>query len=170
MVLFFVSGAKFFHFILGHNFSIIDEWMSVNAWSIVAISKIIPCFLIMKFIGKDYLIDAFKVNMNLFNKRVINREIITIILFTLFSTIILGKPFDYVNSDRSLSYMAKSFIGSAIFLISDLFIIFCLNKITSKLDSYYDTLIIAIFISALSYLFINVTFLYASNILSVPVL
>lgn len=48
-----ISISSFFHFSLGHNFFLIEEWLHQKGWEFLLISKLISLWLMRKFIAMN---------------------------------------------------------------------------------------------------------------------
>lgn len=137
-----VSLIAFFHFLLDHDMSVVENWLNYNAWEILIISKFSAFYLMIKIIRLN-IYDLPRFRKKLFSKRWLpNLEILIFVIFmnvmalAIVDNLIGGGKF---YEDRNYSLVLISFIGNAFYylidllMISDLIEIFEIEKKRNKL-------------------------------------
>ncbi len=148
-----LSIVAFFHLLLNHKFSIIEEWTFRNAWEILIISKSLSFYIVYLFINlKIEIVASFDKVLGYKNLK-IPREVFVLILFLFCSYFILGRPIvndTVVNNSFSFFY---SFVGTIFFYGCDL-LIFCflnfLYPFKRKMEKLLMALAMAVIFSLVS--------------------
>lgn len=131
--LLFVSVFSFFHFLLDHEMGTIENWISRNTWEIVALSKLISLYSVVKLTQLNYYgAKKFKEYFSFmkFYPTVKSFAFVLFILIIFYSLIVQfggGIKSNQFLDDLFLS----SFLGSLLFYALDMICIFYLK-------SYFD--------------------------------
>lgn len=119
-----ISIVAFFHFLLDHNISIIENWINRNSWEIVIISKILSLFITIKTINlKSYrdrkFFDILKVK-----SIVPERKALIVTVFSIFMYAAFLKDLK-LNPQSSFYFYLQilSFVGNSLFYLLDVFAI-----------------------------------------------
>jgi hypothetical protein len=120
-----ISLVSFFHFLLDHDMSVIENWLYRNAWEMILLSKALAGFIIIK---------ALQLN-NYFVKNLFfilkgdtwrpTRSAIVFILFlaVLFYALIHQFGGEIVGGNKSIDFVYISFLGSILFYFIDFIVI-----------------------------------------------
>ncbi len=125
----FISIAAFFHFLLGHRLSDIENWIFDKNWVILGLGRLISVFFIFKFLSVRFeerrplqkIFRQFRGNLK--------SEIVASFVFLFVAFIFLGQPRGSANYPSGLSKMFISYLGPLAIILSDCFIILLLNLI-----------------------------------------
>ena len=111
----FSSIGAFFHFLLGHEISIVESWIHNNHWEILIASKVLSLYLINKW---------FKMRLyELKSIRALFKDLVgwpegralVISVFSLIGFFILGDVMDAKQNLAYLYYHITSFVGLIVF-------------------------------------------------------
>jgi len=118
-----VSIIAFFHFNLGHDLSLIEEWIFYQGWEIILTTKILSAFVILKFINQNTL--ERRPNRKLFLSRIVqpSSEFMVIIFVLFFCLLFFGRPLYSEHYNFSFIKSLLSYIGVFSFFFIDLFIL-----------------------------------------------
>lgn len=109
------SIGAFFHFLLGHEISIVESWIHNNNWEIIIISKVLSLYLINKW---------FKMRLyELLSIRALLKQLVgwpelralVISVFSLIAFLVLGDVTDSKQNLAYLYYHVISFFGLIVF-------------------------------------------------------
>lgn len=122
-----ISFISFFHFLLDHRLSVIEEWAFANAWQISIMTKAIAAFAVLKFILVKSDLRIFRAHLEESVKiwRVpyyIYVCVTFLFLFLLWS----GNPTITPNRDFSLIDTFIAYFGTFCFFGTDLLVLFFL--------------------------------------------
>ena len=121
-----ISVFVFFHFILGHEFNLIEIWVQENIWTIITISKIISFVFIYQYyrvqdsaipLAQHYFAHPFEYPL---------RDFAVVLVFMLFFSVVVLRP--QFNEKWSLLAMIVHFIGHSIYFASNFLIVSYLIK------------------------------------------
>lgn len=124
-----ISFSSFFHFILDHNLSMIEEWAFDKSWEISIVAKLVSLFVILKFI-------LIKSETRFIRKEILPKQsfasipmCIYVVIAFLFGLLMwLGNPvFESVRS-FSIIKLLISWFGMIVFYGSDLLVLYSLKK------------------------------------------
>lgn len=160
-----VSIISYFHFILKHDFSIIEDWIFNHYWKIISLSKIL---------GITTIISLLKIQSNertpvksFFKETTVRveKEIYGLIVF-FFILIAIFSDFTYIADNRSsISRFFSSFTGTYVFYMSDIVVLTFINKIYPYTSQGKWIEFFSLFIFSLIYYLSNKgLFLFAKNI------
>lgn len=118
-----ISIIAFFHFLLGHRLSQIQEWILGYGWQLVIMSKLIAIYIIFHFIEMDNIKgDIYKKIINI-KKRMPERNVLIVTLFTAVFFILAGKPEAITYHQFQIIRFVLAIIGMLVFYLTDLFLI-----------------------------------------------
>lgn len=183
--LLFISVISFFHFILGHSFSVIEQWISDNIWQIAFLSKTLSAYLFMLIFRTRWsFLDIKNQYLKIYNISPDYKLYVVISLwlgsFLLFNEFNLSQHWDFALSIyfsfffvafHVLDFAIVSFIGSQCGIKRELeTLIFCgaysilnylvFNSISTKIDGAPLSLSVEFFL--VLYLFFRYKSYYAS--------
>jgi len=126
------SIGAFFHFLLGHEISIVESWIHNNHWEIIIISKVVSLYLINKW---------FKMRLyELLSIRALLKQLVgwpegralVISAFSLISFLVLGNVSDSKQNLAYLYYHIVSFLGLIIFFGVEFVLIAYLDDVLNQ--------------------------------------
>ena len=125
----FISIATFFHFLLDHRLSDIENWIFDKNWPILGIGRLISVYFVFKFLSVKF--EERRPLQKIFRQFRGNLQIETVasFLFLFVALMVLGRPGRNVDNPFGVSKMAISYFGSLIMLLSDCLIILILNLV-----------------------------------------
>jgi len=121
-----VSTISFFHFLLDHEMGVIENWLNRNTWEILIISKMGSSYLTVKSL---YLNNYQFLNLKDFFKKTIitpeQKPIIIVIYIVIFLYALLNQfGAELIVKESELSFSLTSFVGSMLFYLLDIFVVF----------------------------------------------
>lgn len=133
-----ISLFSFFHFLLKHKVSEIEEWIYEHGWLIIISSKILSTYVILKF---TTLKNSYRKPIKEFfqnDLRMPSRDIFVLSLFFLISNIIFSKPYFFEHLNSEFLKILISFISVILFYFTDIVTIYFIEKHTSisKLEKF----------------------------------
>ncbi|OFZ27860.1 MAG: hypothetical protein A2381_07640 [Bdellovibrionales bacterium RIFOXYB1_FULL_37_110] len=157
-----ISIISFFHFMLGHKISEIQEWILGYGWQLIILSKLMAFFCIFQIIGLDaYYKDLYRYITEKKIKK-FDRNILILILFTAVFFITLGQPVIIPHHQFQMIRFALALVGITAFYVADLILIVAL-QIVYPLDK--RTLVLRLLIFPLLFLLSSkLTYTFAENI------
>ena len=136
-----ISFVSFFHFLLDHDMSVIENWLYRNAWEMILISKALAGFIIVKSLQLN---NYFVKNLFFILKSDTwkpTRSAIVFILFiaVLFYALIHQFGGEIVGGNKSIDFVYISFLGSILFYFIDFIVINILvrNLLLSSKRKYF---------------------------------
>lgn len=126
----FVSVFTFFHFLLDHDMSTIENWLNRNSWEILIVSKGISCF----FISKIFQINTYQdvnpikkvlINLKMPSKKVFGMSFFLLGIINLYLFQIEGGTLT-PNFQEDLFY--SSFIGAFFYYLFDFILLILLYE------------------------------------------
>lgn len=158
--LLFISIAAFFHFLLKHPLSVIEEWTHHHGWELLICSKAIAFFIVSRFQVLDF---ETKRPLKSILKNIIkvpSGEILILSIYILISLLFIGLPKEQYNNDIFSASTFWSYFGSFMMIFFDLMIIY-LSYREDRMNHY----LLNIFCVSLTiYVWFKFTFLYAQNV------
>lgn len=124
-----VSFISFFHFLLDHRLSVIEEWAFEKSWEIAILTKVISLYFILKFIlikSESRDIKKEILPKKAFSNIPMSFYVSSIFLFLLL--LWLGNPSFSETRDFSIFNFLISWIGTIIFYCSDLLVLYSLKN------------------------------------------
>lgn len=120
-----ISLVSFFHFLLDHDMSVIENWLYRNAWEMILLSKALAGFIIIKSLQLN---NYFVKNLFFILKRDTWRPTRSAIVFILFLAVLfyaLIHQFggEIVGGNKSIDFVYISFLGSILFYFIDFIVI-----------------------------------------------
>jgi len=157
-----ISMISFFHFMLGHKISEIQEWILGYGWQLIILSKLMAFFCIFQIIGLDaYYKDLFRYITEKKIKK-LDRNIFILIFFTAIFFVLLGQPVVISHHQFQMIRFALALVGITVFYVTDLILIVAL-QIVYPLDK--RALVFRLFIFPLLFLLSSkLTYTFAENI------
>ena len=157
-----LSVVSYFHFLLGHGFSIIEDWVADYLWEIVSFSKIGAFFFIVAILGiqspKRYPFRDFVLDI----PRTFSKEIYAVIIFFFFFVIVLSNPISTINHNFRVSMFIATFLGTYIFYMGDIVAFTFISTIYPDDGRYQNA--VFLFVAFIHYWFCKKLFLFAENI------
>jgi hypothetical protein len=156
----FISVIAFFHFLLDHEMSIVENWIYRNNWEILFICKMLSFGLIYK------TIELRMYSKNTISKflrrgfRYPNHYIFVVIIFILTFVLGLGKLTYQDTHSRHTSYQMVAFFGSFFFYFIDYVLVFYLKSlfdINKRWERYF-------------FIFSSCTLFFLSSLINIPYL
>ncbi len=124
-----VSMAAFFHFLLDHRLSDIEDWVFDKSWEILGIGRIVSVYFVFKFLSVRFEERApFRKILSQFKRRP-RIEVLSSIFFLFAALLILGQPEGGGRNPASFSKTITSYFGSSMMILSDCLIILILNLV-----------------------------------------
>lgn len=113
-----ISFVSFFHFLLNHDFQIIEVWLEYNLWPLLVMAKVIVFFIFYQFLKVKYFtVSSFFKDLGLSNSAPGKSAFISVFfLYTMI--VIISRPI--FNSNFNFSFLA--FIFSTLFFGLDLIV------------------------------------------------
>ncbi|HLT22028.1 MAG TPA: hypothetical protein VKZ84_01225 [Bacteriovoracaceae bacterium] len=128
------SLGAFFHFLLDHEISVVESWLHNNTWEMIAVSKFLSLFLIIKWFSiRLYEFTTFRELL----KRLLSwpkGEAIVISAFSFVSFVVLGK---FTASEPNYLYWyhyLSSYLGIFLFFALEFVVMAYLNEVLHSLD------------------------------------
>ena len=159
-----ISLVSFFHFLLDHDMSVIENWLYRNAWEMIFLSKICAAFIIIKSLElNNYFIkNLFFILKGDIWKPTRSAIVFIIFLAVLFYALILQFGGEIVGGNKSIDFVYVSFIGSIFFYFIDFIVINVLvRNITIQSKRRYFFLMLAL--TSIFMLFTKATLPYISK-------
>ena len=157
-----ISIISFFHFMLGHKISEIQEWILGYGWQLIILSKLMAFFCIFQIIGLDaYYKDLFKY---ITEKKIqkLNRNILILIFFTVIFFIMIGQLVIIPYHQFQVIRFALALVGIMVFYTTDLVLLVAL-QIVYPLDK--RALVFRLLVFPLLFLLsAKLTYTFAENI------
>jgi hypothetical protein len=153
-----VAFISFFHFLLEHNISVIESWLSVNVWEIIICYKIFSLVLLSKFLevhslNKNVLVAFLKKHC-----RVPNYNIFVIIIFVIVLISSHSNITSLEDNRKYFSFQFISYFGHFIFYVADFLLLsylFDRYGVSNKKEFYL-------------FVFWSTLIFYLSSIVSIP--
>lgn len=120
-----VSTISFFHFLLDHEMSVIESWLNRNAWEVLILAKVISSTIVLKSLKvNNYLLkDSWDLVRS--GKFLPERRALVLVLFLLTFFLALVAQFQgSLEHNPSAKFAAVSYLGSILFFIIDVFVIY----------------------------------------------
>jgi len=127
-----VSIVAFFHFLLDHELSVVENWLSRNAWELLCLSKIIALYSITRVIKLNLYDDNSLINhIKKLDFKPMPQVIIFIFYILVMDLGMLLRSTSMVYNIRSLEvgYALTSFLGSAVFFFLDMILVVLLLEL-----------------------------------------
>lgn len=128
------SVGAFFHFLLDHEISIVENWLNNNTWEMIILSKLSALFLIIKWFSiRLYEFTTFKELL----KRLLTwpkGEAIVVSAFSLVSFIALGKLTTAEQNYIYWYHYFTSFVGIFLYFSIEFILIAYLNEVLKPLE------------------------------------
>ena len=128
---FIYSTVSFFHFLLGHDMSTIESWISRNHWDVLVLSKVIALALCWKALhlnltGSASFWDILKGHLDYPSIKICLTSV-----FLLGTTLMLGGYFSNANVFElgKEGFNASIFLGSGLFFFIDFLFLFVLRQV-----------------------------------------
>ena len=118
-----LSLMAFFHFLLDHRLQMIENWVFHKAWEIIALTKLLTTYLIIKFLTlKTDERHPFKFYLS---KGLIfpNKEVVAVTILFFIFTLILGMPQVKPSVKIEWIKMIIQFVSIFLFYMTDLIVI-----------------------------------------------
>lgn len=118
-----VSTISFFHFLLGHSMSIIENWINSHSWEILVLAKMSAAFVVLK---SFQLNNYFSFNWagllkERFKSPRVEVLVVSIFLLVTFSAMALQFQEELVRG--SARFLIDSYVGSILFVLVDFFVL-----------------------------------------------
>ena len=122
-----ISLVSFFHFLLGHEFQLIEAWSVRNAWEIIGLTKLLSFGLMIKIIDVRFPTETYLKNIFMRNKRPPDWSIITFVIFT-YCYFYFSNSMTVSDMPISLLSLLSAVLGSLIFYATDFFLIYAIDQ------------------------------------------
>lgn len=125
-----VSTISFFHFLLDHEMSVIESWLSHNAWEVLILSKAIAAFIVLKSLKLNNYFLKGSLDLIKEGRFLPTRSALVLVLFLMVFFLALvyqlkgGLDLNPKASLSESSFIATSFFGSILFFMIDIFVIY----------------------------------------------
>jgi hypothetical protein len=159
----FVSIIAFFHFLLDHDMSIVENWVYRNSWEILSLSKIISFAITMKVVNvKIYRENPF---LEFLKKGFINPNHYIFVVIIFLATFInaLGDVKIQMAHTKYSTFHAISFLGNFIFYFTDYILLFYLKSLYPIYRNWENYFFI-IFTSLSFFIFSLITIPYSKEL------
>ena len=155
------SVVSHFHLFLGHDFSIVGDWMSDYGWEMASLSKLfaLALFLVILSIQSDELHFFKKVFFNA--QPDFFRDIYVVIIFLSFMIIFFHNPIVTKENGFHFLFLLASFVGPYIFYMVDIIVLNALSLSLSGHRSYSYILFFSF--SLIHYVYSKNIFFFAKN-------
>lgn len=159
-----ISLVSFFHFLLDHDMSVIENWLYRNAWEMIFVSKAIAAFIIIKSLQlNNYFIKDFFVILKEDTWRPTRSALVFIIfLAVIFHALIFQFGGEIVGGNKSVDFVYVSFLGSIFFYFIDFIVINVLVR-NIELKSKRKFLLLTLVITLIFMMFTKATLPYISK-------
>ena len=124
-----VSVIAFFHFLLEHDMSIVEDWVYRNSWEILIFCKISAFVLIFKLIELRIYRQRFFINFFKKGFTYPNHYIFVVILFICTFILAVGKVTFQPTHTKYSNYHFVSYLGSFFFYFIDYILLFFLKSL-----------------------------------------
>jgi len=139
----------------------IQDWVFFHGWEILVIGKLLSLFFISRFIGILSSERRPFINIYLYRKGTINKELLISLTIFLLGIIIVGKPKAQNQFSFELDLLLISFFGQLIFYGTEAIIILVLNEyLPLKRKNWHLQVVL---FSLFSYIIHQNIFLYGEN-------
>lgn len=120
-----ISMVSFFHFLLDHNMSIIEDWLYRNAWEMIFISKLTSAILIIKALKlNNYFVSSFfSIVKNDIWRPTKEASIFIIFIMVLFHSLIMQFGGEIIENAKTTDFTYVSYFGSIFFYLIDFLVI-----------------------------------------------
>ena len=133
-----ISIFAFFHFILGHDFNLIEIWVQENIWVVIVISKMISFSILYQYYKVQNFGNSLVQYYFIRSFEPLSRSFYVVLVFLLIFALNELKP--QWNEDWSLSAMVIHFVGHSFYFATDFFLVSYLakkNPLSSRGDTFY---------------------------------
>lgn len=157
-----VSVIAFFHFMLKHHLSDVEDWLFIHGWEIVLITKLGAFFILLKFIYvKNSVRRPFR---KLLSDGMLApiKENFVVITFLLFFLVSLGYPIEAQESKAGLFGQIISLFGNFAFYMVDILFINALRN-NYPLDATWKKRLELFLFPLIFFLVSKNIFLYETN-------
>ena len=151
-----ISIFSFFHFILGHEFNLIEIWVQENIWIMLIFSKLTSFFLFYQYYKAQNLGDSLIHQYFIRPFHYPPRVLYVVLIFLLFFSIIRFDP--HFNEKWSSLSMVIHFIGHVLYFGTDFLVVSYLmqrRRISSQGDSILTLCLASFYFTVLSYIIIS---------------
>lgn len=128
------SVGAFFHFLLDHEISIVENWLHNNTWEIITLSKLLSLFVVIKWFSiRLYELTTIKE----LSKTLLNwpkGEAFVISTFCLVSFLALGKPAPSEHNYIYWYHNIASYFGVFLFYALEFILIVYLKEVFGALE------------------------------------
>ncbi|MCY4643285.1 MAG: hypothetical protein OXB88_01570 [Bacteriovoracales bacterium] len=153
--LFVISIFSFFHFILGHEFNLIEIFVQENIWMVLTISKLIGFFIIYQY----YKIQSFKHSLTWAyltkSFELPSRSFYVVLTFLFLFFVIQLRP--ELNEKWSFVDVVGHFVGHSVYFFTDFLVVSYLIKVDrpkTKGDTTLTLSLASLFFGVLSYVIV----------------
>lgn len=129
-----ISVVSFFHFLLDHELSIIEYWLTRNGWEVLIFSKVLASVIFISF----FVLNSLKISL----KEVISSlsyrptwDAVAIILYfgiSMISCFYFISGFSYGSNEEDFLY--TSYLGSILYYMTDYFVVLLIFKSRNYTD------------------------------------
>lgn len=153
-----VSVVAFFHFLLDHDMSVVENWLTRNAWEMLCLSKLVALFAIMNVIRLNLYTDTTVIHYLKKLEFKPDHQVIVFIFFVLAADLmlVLNSPLSYTLRELEFSATVTSFFGSATFYFLDMILIVYLMELFPILKKRNKIILLTFF---------TIIFLIVTNII-----
>ena len=150
-----ISIFSFFHFILGHEFNLIEIWVQENIWIILIFSKLISFFLLYQYYKVQNLGDSLIHHYFTRPFHYPRQGFYIVLIFLLLFSIVEFRP--HFNEKWSFLSMIVHFVGHVLYFGTDFLVVSYLiqrKRISSQGDALLTLFLASFYFGVLSYIII----------------
>jgi len=158
-----ISGITSLHLFLNHDFLTIEDWVGLNAWPIIIISKVVPIFIFKIYINSSAYLANLKTSFHKAPSVVVFRVFFVAFLSLVFVIMLEGNPILNKEIYFSSKYIISSYLGVTIFLVTDFLVIhYFFSFLYQKQNpNFFNIIFSALLLSGIIFGFIKITYIYA---------
>jgi len=131
-----VSVVSFFHFLMDHSLSIVEDWVFRYSWELIIFSKVVSFLIIHHVMRINQVMFSLRKSIKMENYQGTFHVFVGII-FLYFILIWLGKPIVSMAIFQNMDQQLIAFVGTFLFYALDILIYVALTKTNeSKFDFF----------------------------------
>ncbi|MBT6325760.1 MAG: hypothetical protein HOJ35_07310 [Bdellovibrionales bacterium] len=161
-----ISGITSLHLFLNHDFLTIEDWVGLNAWPIIMVSKVVPIIIFNIYINSSQYLSILKNSFLKIPSSVVSRVFFVAFLSLVFVIVLEGDPILNKEIYFSSKYTIASYLGVIVFFVTDfLFINYLFSfKYQNHTPGFFNIIFCALLLSSIIFAFIKITYIYASSL------
>lgn len=156
-----ISVVAFFHFLLGHELSVIEYWLNRNGWEVLIFSKVLASIVFLSFFTLNFSHKSLHKELLSFDYRPTwngGAIILYFLITTCFCFYFLG---DFKYGKNTEDFLYTSFLGSILYYFTDYLVVLFILKAQQMTEKMRVTL--TLYLSLLFFISTKIALPYTSQ-------